>query len=301
MPKLTHETIVQLVRNAPNLIGDLLDPYDPEGRSSPTSIRITQAEFVDLNHAEYRADDVLVYGDDPDAPVRARIVEVQLLIDRRKPDRWQLHVAGFRVRYRCPVDLVVIALDPEVAAWAASTFKAGLSPGAQSLTPDVIGPSQIPVITDPAEARRNPELAVLSLIAHGDEPGAEHIAVAAIDGAQGLDNDRAAVYLDVVFARLGEVARAALETLMQTGHYEFQSDIARSWFSKGKAEGEAEGEAKGKAEGEAKVLLQLMELRHLEVTPHIRERILGTTDCAQIELWVSRVLDAKTAAEVIAG
>ncbi len=297
MPKLTHETLVQLIRNAPNLVGILLDRQDPRApdqRQPPsTSIHITQTEFVDLNHAEYRADNVVLYGDDPDDPERARIVEVQLLIDPRKPDRWQLHVAGFRVRYRCPVDLVVIALDPEVATWAASTIRAGLSPGAQSLTPDVIGPSQIPVITDPAEARRNPELAVLSLIAHGDEPGAEHIAVAAIDGAQVLDNDRAAIYLDAVFARLGEDARAALETLMQTGHYEFQSDIARSWFSKGKAEGEAKGEAK--------LLLQLMELRGLEVTAPIRERILGTTDCTQIEAWASRVLHAKTTAEILEG
>jgi hypothetical protein len=94
---------------------------------------------------------------------------------------------------------------------------------------------------------------------------------------------------------LGEAARAALEKLMQTGSYEFQSDIARNWFSKGKAEGKAEGEAKG----EAKVLLQLMELRGLEIPDSIREQILGATDCAQIEVWVSRVLYAKTAAEVV--
>jgi hypothetical protein len=292
MPKLTHEAIVQLVRNAPALVGYLLDR---EHRLPSSSIHISQNEFIDLNHAEYRADDVLLYGQDPRAPVRVRVVEIQLSIDPDKPDRWQLHVSGLRVRYRCPVDLVVIALDPDVAAWAARTIKAGLSEGAQRLTPDVIGPAQIPVITDPDEARRDPELAVLSLIAHGDEPGAERIAIAAIEGAQDLDTDRAAVYLDVVFARLGEAARAALEKLMQTGSYEFQSDIARNWFSKGKAEGKAEGEAKG----EAKVLLQLMELRDLEIPDSIREQILGATDCAQIEVWVSRVLYAKTAAEVV--
>ena len=78
---------------------------------------------------------------------------------------------------------------------------------------------------------------------------------------------------------------------MQSGRYEYQSDIARSWF--------ARGEAKGEAEGEARVLLQLMELRGLEVTDAIRERVLGTTECAQIEAWVRRVLDARTAAEVL--
>jgi hypothetical protein len=196
--------------------------------------------------------------------------------------------------------IVAIEGSTELAAFAAHVPVAG-ERGARRGRPQdptgahVIGPAQIPVITDPDEARRDPELAVLSLIAHGDEPGAERIAIAAIEGAQDLDTDRAAVYLDVVFARLGETARAALEKLMQTGSYEFQSDIARNWFSKGKAEGKAEGEAKG----EAKVLLQLMELRGLEIPDSIREQILGATDCAQIEVWVSRVLYAKTAAEVV--
>jgi len=39
--------------------------------------------------------------------------------------------------------------------------------------------------------------------------------------------------------------------------------------------------------------------RGLEPTDSIRERILSTADCAQIEVWVSRVLQAKTAAEVL--
>ena len=280
MPKRRHEAIVQLIRNAPHLV-------EPAHRPDATSIHITQTEFVDLAHAEYRADDVLLYGDDPRAPERAHIVEVQLGVDHDKPDRWQLYVAGLRVRYRCPVDLVVVAIDRDVAGWASRTIRAGLAAGAQSLTPEVVGPAQIPVITDHDDARRSPELAVLSLAAHGDEPGAEHIALAVLAAAHDLDSDRAALYPDVVFARLGEAARKALEKLMQTGHYEFQSDIARAWF------------AKGEAEGEAKILLQVMALRGFEVSDEIRDRIMCTTDCARIEAWASRVLQAKSAAEVL--
>ena len=74
---------------------------------------------------------------------------------------------------------------------------------------------------------------------------------------------------------------------MPTRHYEPQSDIARAWF------------AKGEAEGEAKVLLQVMALRGFEVSDEIRDRIMCTTDCARIELWASRVLQAKSTAEVL--
>ena len=58
------------------------------------------------------------------------------------------------------------------------------------LLPFVLGPAQIPIIRDPDEARREPELAVLSVAAHGREPGAEHIALAALTAVRGLDRDR---------------------------------------------------------------------------------------------------------------
>jgi hypothetical protein len=59
------------------------------------------------------------------------------------------------------------------------------------LRPLVIGPRDIPVITDVEAARRNPELAVLSVAAHGREPGAEEIAMAAIWASRELDGERA--------------------------------------------------------------------------------------------------------------
>lgn len=90
-----HEAIVQIIRNAPRVIGELLARESwPEG----APIYVSQTEFVDLNHAEYRADHVLLHGPDPAGPRRANVLEVQLTIDPDKPDRWQLFVAGYRPR-----------------------------------------------------------------------------------------------------------------------------------------------------------------------------------------------------------
>lgn len=66
MPTLSHEAVVQLVRNAPAIVPMLLWP---EERREASSVHVTAAEFVDLNFAEHRADVVLERRTDrPDRP-----------------------------------------------------------------------------------------------------------------------------------------------------------------------------------------------------------------------------------------
>lgn len=286
MPTPGHEVLVQIVRNAPALIARLACP---EEQGSITSVSVTAAEFVELNLAEYRADAVLLLGDDVARPTRAMIAEVQSHIDPRKQWTWPHYLTGVRARYRCRTRLVIIALDRAVADWCGQPIDLGDG----TVTPRVLGPESIPVITDLDEARAMPELAVLSVAAHADAPGAEHIALAALAASHDLDNDCAVVYADFILAVLGEAARKKLEELMQSGRYEFQSDIARKWV--------AEGEARGEARGEAKVLLQLLQLKGFTVPEEIRGRILNTTDCEQIETWVGRVLTARSLDEIFEG
>ncbi|MEZ4451700.1 MAG: hypothetical protein R3B09_19695 [Nannocystaceae bacterium] len=290
MTKVPHETVVQIVRNAPSLILDLIWP---ERQHAPRSVRITQTEFVDAVMAEYRADDVLLIGDDADAPEGAVVVEVQLAPNPDKPTRWPILVAGPHARYRCPVDLVVVTLDRTVAAWARRPLQVGRMAGGMTLTPLVLGPDDIPVITDLEVARWHPELAVLSALAHVDAPEVEDIAAAAFVAAHDLDKDRAVLYPDAIFARLGEVARTALEKIMQTGRYEFQSDFARKYF--------AEGEAKGKTEGKAEVLLDLLKHRGIVITDEDRRRVAACSDDAQISAWIVRVLTADSREAVFGG
>ncbi|MEZ4450331.1 MAG: hypothetical protein R3B09_12710 [Nannocystaceae bacterium] len=287
MPKLPHEAIVQLLRNAPGLLLELLWP-DRSRRA--TSVRITQTEFVDVVLAEYRADDVLLFGDDADAPDGALVVEVQLRVHPQKPSRWPILVAGPHARYRCPVDLVVVAVDRDVAAWARRPIRVGVLEGAMTLTPTVLGPDEIPIITDFDEARRSPELAVLSALAHVDAPEVVDIAAAALAASHDLDNDRGILYPDAILARVGGLARKILEKLMQSGRYEFQSDFAKKYFAEGKAE--------GKAEGEAQILLQILQFKGFTIADALREQVAACRDPAQLEAWVDRALRASSLAEI---
>ncbi|MBL9100359.1 MAG: hypothetical protein JNL82_05350 [Myxococcales bacterium] len=152
------------------------------------------------------------------------------------------------------------------------------------------------MITDLDEARRSPELAVLSVAAHGREPGAEHIAFAALCAVRDLDNERSFLYPDFIHALLGDVARAALEKLMDIRNYEYRSEFARKYYFQGKDEGKAEG----LTEGLAKALLALLAQRGLAVDEPARARITACADPAELQRWLTRVLDARSLADVFA-
>lgn len=51
----------------------------------------------------------------------------------------------------------------------------------------VIGPAEVPKVTDPGVARATPELAMLSLMSHARAPEATEIGVALWEGTEALD------------------------------------------------------------------------------------------------------------------
>ena len=53
-----------------------------------------------------------------------------------------------------------------------------------------------------------------------------------------------------------------------------------------------QGRAEGEVKGEAKMLLHILAARGLPVSSDIRERILGSTDTAQLEAWADQALCA---------
>jgi hypothetical protein len=160
--------------------------------------------------------------------------------------RWPLYTASTHSIFRKKTWLIVIAFDSKVAEWARcpiETFQHGF-------TPLVIGPSDIPRITDPEEARKEPELAVLSAMAHGESVGGEEVAFAALTGASELaheDENRAKLLADMVFCVVNENAREILEAMMKAHGYEYQSDFARKYVAQGREEGREEGRAEGLA------------------------------------------------------
>lgn len=290
MPKLPHEALVQLVRAAPTMVPLLLRPALgglPDAAATVVA-EVTAAELVNLDLPEHRADAVIRVGP-AERPLEVFVVEVQGETSARKRRVWPLYVAGFAVRFGCPVTLVVFALDAEVAAWCAEPIDVGR--GRCVLRPLVLGPRDIPVITDPVIAAANPELAVLSVAAHGREPGAELIALAALSACERLDTQDGLHYADFINAFLGDLARAALRQIMQLNDDRnpfFSPEFRARWFKE---------RSEGEAAGAARILLKLLRQRWT-VPDAVVERVLACQDVDQIDAWSGRLLNAATLAEV---
>jgi hypothetical protein len=182
---------------------------------------------------EYRADAVAILHDRDDRPVTGVIVEVQRQIDRDKLLTWPVYVATLRAKLDCAAVLLVVAPDPEIAAWARRPIELG-HPGFR-LMPIVIGFEDVPWVRDRTAALRLPELAVLSVMAH---PELE-IAEVAIDAIAQLPAAQSRLYLDVIMMALPAAIRQILEARMQG--YEYQSDFARKYYGQGLEKGREDG------------------------------------------------------------
>ena len=151
MPSMAHEILVDLFKNRPALAAELL--AEALGLTLPayTEARLVSIDLTEIRPAEYRADVVVVLLDG-DIPVRVLVVEVQLKIDPRKRFTWPHYTMGARARHGCPVSLLIVAPDPDVATWCAEPIETGI-PGFV-LRPPVLGREAVPVVTDLADAAR---------------------------------------------------------------------------------------------------------------------------------------------------
>ena len=84
--------------------------------------------------------------------------------------------------------LLVVCPDQAVAAWCAAPVVIA-DPGLV-LTPVVLGPRQVPVVTDVEEARRHPELTVLSALAHGGRADRSAVFEALLAALDVIDHSR---------------------------------------------------------------------------------------------------------------
>lgn len=294
MPSLIHEGVIALVRDEPAFAASLLRELLGVDVPRFTGARLAEATLNELVPVEYHADAVVVF-DDADGrrrPVFGAIFEVQLQRDDRKHYTWPLYAIAARARYECPFALIAVTPDPAVAQWAGQTIDLGDG----TFRPRVVGPGGIPQITDRDRALREPQLAVLSAVAHGsgDVDTAVSIGLAAVNAVMALPAEQRLLYSALIEQALSEAARKAMA--MDSQVERFFSDAQRQSFDRGKAEGEAEGEAKG----EAKALLVILRRRGVAVTSDQQHRILACTDVATLDRWLDRAFSVASAEELFA-
>lgn len=290
MASLQHEVLVELFKNRPSLAAELLAESLDVPIPPYQEARLVSHELTEVQPAEYRADVVVVLYD-REKPIRVNIVEVQLAADPDKRYVWPAYIAVAREEYRCPANLLVVAPDAAVAAWCALPIEMG-DPGFV-LKPRVLRMEGIPQITDPEEATRRPELALLSAMAYGDTEHAAQIAQAALTGIKLLDDKRAGFYCDILYNSINKAARRALELKMKG--YVYTSPIMVDLIQQGLAQGRDEGLRLA-----TRSLLAMLRARNIDVPEPARQRIQDETNMARVERWIDRATTATNLAEVFA-
>jgi hypothetical protein len=279
MPSQLHEAHLLLFRNQPTLAVDLIRDALHVDLPRFTEARIVSADLTDIQPAEYRADMVIQLFDA--VAVLGIVLEVQLSVDERKRFVWPAYVANLRARLECPVCLLVVTADDTVAKWARRPVEMG---GLYPFVPYVLGPSSVPQVMDEAVARSNPELAVLSAMAHGGDDDAERsirIATVARSVTSSLDADRSKLYFDLILHSLSEAAREALIT-MEIRKYEYQSEFARRYVKEGRAE----------------MVSHLLGRKFGALDAEI-QRLIAQSSSPELEAMADRLLTAGTLSEVL--
>jgi Domain of unknown function (DUF4351) len=295
MPSQLHELLLMLFRNRSKLLAQSL--YDSSKVMVPnfSEARIDSADLTDIQPAEYRADLVITLLAQDGSPVMSFIVEAQLAQDERKRFVWPAYAANLRARLECPVCVLVVTLDESVARWAAQPIELG---GESIFVPLVLGPAQIAKVTDVDEACALPELAVLSVMAHGQSADIQtsvKIARAALHACTRVEEDRRKLYKDIVYAWLSEAAQQEVKTVDLTPE-EIESDYAVGFLALGRKRGRVEGQQEGRAE----LVKRLLTRKFGPLTSEVDAQI-GSATSEELDGIGERILSATTVEQALTG
>jgi hypothetical protein len=295
MPSLEHDGVVELFRDNPHLGPHVLERFWHASIPHYTEVRVADAQMTELSPVEFRADLVLELVNEAGTCVSAIVLESQLEITPRKRFTWPAYLAVCRAERECPTGLLVVAVDEAVAAWATESIDLGF--GASEIRPYVLGPTVLPKITDEAEAREDPELSVLSAMAHGNGPEGLAVVLASLTALGGLQRDLAAVYFEVIWKGLRGPMQKALEALLM--QRQMRREVKFPPFIERLIE---ESALKGFHDGEVKMLrhdiVRVAQRRGLALTTEQQTRIGTCEDRALLDRWFDNVLEAMNGEDV---
>jgi len=295
MPSISHETPVELLRQDPRLILDLLRGVSDRKLPGNVAVRLTSNDLSDVVPVQFTADCVLVIEDAlTGEPVLAVVVEPQTRDAWTKTYSWPVYVAIARRVNECDAMLLVICNDCAEAEKCRTVIRTG-HPG-YDLRPIVMERSNTPT-ADEAENAAAPQYltifaACMGVIDLDTESGQYEV----VDALADVPDGRRATCTTLIMAAASETARRAMEVIMQSTTY--RSAFVDGLLAEGEAKGRVEGRVEGRAEGEANSILRVLARRGIEPTPEQTRQILACLDTDQLNLWLDRAVTAKKANDV---
>lgn len=286
MPTATHEALHRVFRESDDLFAEAVKRG--LGVSVPVAV---SAEPLDVNLTEIRpierhSDTVLRVECESGATHEQFIVliESQTEPDAERRMRWPYYVAYLHDKYECPVVLLVVCRKPATARWAEKAIEVGL-PDLVSMvvTPTVLGPHNVAMITDQEEADHYLFLTMLSAFVHSSSERIGEILRVLAAALSTLEPQISHQLAEFVEGGLtGTPGLTLWKEIMATETYPYISELRRN----------------GRLEGEARAVLKFLEARGIDVPAAPYERILDCKDSDTLDTWLIRATTITTIDEL---
>lgn len=250
------------------------------------------------------------------------LVELQNRIDLDKLLRWPELAILQRPYAGGEVLVVLLTFDPGVAAWIASE--------ALPMLERILGPRHALLLTpelipkfDPVDPREYPHRALLdAMLGVRDADTVTERLTRAILALREFERDEAHLYEEMLLGHFGEeTIMTAIRELQSAGQidedelelttFELQSFLYTRGHRAGREQGLEQGREQGleqglehgleqgRCEGYVAALLELLQLRSLEVDAELRARISTCHDPERARRWLARALVVSHARELL--
>ncbi|WP_405615494.1 hypothetical protein [Streptomyces sp. NBC_00076] len=254
----------------------------------PTAVTVLPTDLTEARPVERRVDTLLRFDcDGADSFLLA--VESQGKKDPDKPASWAYYLSYLHTKYKIPPLLLVVCQDRATAEWAVRPVPIGPAQWpALVLRPLVAGPHNLPVITDPDEARADLALTALSAIAHAKEPAVDGILKALTAALRDAPQAVADPIVEFTAQGIGNNRRAAE---LWRNLVAVDLSFYKSWLSE-------EIRDEGRAQGRAEDILRILDRRGLDVSDADRERITSCGDLDTLGRWLDRAITTPSTEEI---
>ncbi|WP_084761091.1 hypothetical protein [Nocardia mangyaensis] len=266
----------------------------------PLEVEHLSVDLTEIEPIERRADTVLRIVTAESSFLL--VVEAQNKKDDSRPCAWAYYLAFLHAKYAMPVVLVVVCRNRTTATWAEGPLSIGHATWpCVTLRPLVLGPHNVPAVTDVEAAVTDLPLAALSAITHATRPEIGAI-LEALSAALHLvgDHDDAQIYTELVELGLGRTRGARIwRNLMSIDLSFFRGETSQRLREEGREQGLEQGLERGIEQGRAHVL-RILRRRGIEPSPAAEAKISACRDLDELDAWFDRAFDARTADDLFA-
>ncbi|NGN65180.1 hypothetical protein G5C51_14890 [Streptomyces sp. A7024] len=251
--------------------------------ADPVAVSVFTPDLTEIRPMERRLD-TLLHFETSDGEGFLLAVEAQGKRDADKAASWAYYLAFLNAKYELPTVLLVVSQDAHTARWAAGPFHFGIHEWTSMIVrPFVLGPHNVPVITDVALAAEDIPLATLSAITHSKDENAGAILRVLFSALKKIDKTTAHIFAELTELGLGSTPALDLwRDLMAADLSFFRSETSMRL----------------RAQSRAEDIVRLLELRGIEVSDDARERILSCSDLDILTGWFDRAATASSADDV---